>query len=112
LNQAGFSLAGLSHFHLGDAQASGVDSHEQGSVLESAGGGKELSHFRLAEDDGEPLGLFLTDDTVEVPVASEGDAGEENQGAADLVEQAEGNLLADEVDEEVANLFQIEPIRG
>jgi hypothetical protein len=96
--------------NLGDAQAAGIDGREQGPVLESADGREELSNFGLAEDDGQPFGLLLTGEAVEVPVTPQGDAVEEDQGAADLVEQAEGNLLLDEVDEEGTHLLTVEAV--
>src|SRR5262249_25070857 len=97
---------------LGDTQAAGVDGHEQGSIVESVDGGEELSDFGLAEDKGEAFGLLLTGDAVEVPVAVQGDAVEEDEGTADLVEEAEGNAPADEVDEETTHLLLIQLVRG
>src|SRR5262249_43671623 len=62
------------------------------------------------EDNGEPLLLLLAGDPVQRAVAAEGDAVEEDQGAAGLVKEAERDPSLDEGDEEAADLLRLEAV--
>jgi hypothetical protein len=97
----------------GDAQAGGVEGHEDGPGFEPAGRGEQPADLVAAEDDGELLLFLLADDAVQGPVAVEGDAVEEAQGTADLVEGARRDVaVVDEVEQVGADLLRAELIRG
>ncbi len=91
---------------LGEAQAAGVGSHEDRTMLDVADGCKEASHFVRTEDDRERARLFDRRDGIQHVVAAQGDAVEESQGGTSLFIVAEGDTpLLHEVEQVGADLF-------
>src|SRR5262249_27546605 len=88
-----------------DAQAQGIVGAEQGAVAVVGGGVEEARHLVRGEDGGELLGSLAVGDPVDNVRPAEGDGKEEAQTGGDLVEEAEGDPLLDQLELELADLL-------
>src|SRR5262249_13557312 len=89
---------------LADPQPAPVSDPEHEPVAAGRDGVEEAADVGGAEDDGQRPRLLAEDDEGDEVGAAEDVAGEEPQGAGDLVELAPGRGPGDEVELEVAEL--------
>ena len=88
---------------LREPQPGGVGGHQDGPVLEVSNSLEELDQFIKAQNDRQLFLLLGADNGLDDPIPAQGDAVEELQGAAGLVEIAPGDMTL---------LHQIEQVRA
>ncbi len=97
---------------LADPQPTTVSDPQHESVASGGHGVEKSVDISRAENHGQRAWLLAEDDEGDEVGPVEDVAVEEPQSAGDLVEQAPGGRLCDEVELEVAELFGRESIRG
>lgn len=103
----------LKRQRFGDAEAGGVERHQDRAMLEVADDTEEGRDLLPAEHDGELLGLLGEGDVLDQVRLAQADAVEEAQGADGLIELGPGGLLGpEEVELEGADVLGAEPVGG
>src|SRR5262249_10137673 len=97
---------------LADTQAAGVDGAEQHPRRGMAKGVEEAMRVGRRQDDGQGLGAFAVGDLLDHLGFATGGGKEETQGTDGLVEGAPGDVLAEQMQLEVADVRGAELVGG